>query len=124
MADLVAVPLPVLVRTGIWVYTGEAVLGVLLAVVALVDGTLNLLAVRRSGNGRQAAAWLWLGIGATAFIAQAKLAVIVLVVVAGPPSPVRSSTIPLVVGFVLAGGVVLAIQIATIAGRSALRRNH
>jgi len=112
-------------RVGIWIYTALSVAGVLLAVVTLVDGTANLIVVLRLRHARSGAAWLWLGIGATAFIAQLVHAVIGLFAVIRPAVPIPATElggyVALVSGIGLAALVVLAIQIATILGRAALR---
>jgi hypothetical protein len=128
MAEPVLLAFPsavALVRAGIWTYSLLAALGVVLALSALVDGVLNLRAVQRLGNGRHGAAWLWLGIAATALIAQAKLAIIGAVVVLRPARPLPPDQLAgdalLVLVFLIGGLAVLGIQVATIAGRSALR---
>ncbi len=111
---------------GEWTYTIEAAVGSVLALVAIIDGWRNLLVVRRGGNGRQAAAWLWIGLAVVALTEQAKQAVLGLVVVLGPQSPEaasRPSTIPIIVGFVVTTAAVLGIQVAMIVGRAALRRH-
>lgn len=114
-----------LLRVGVWVYTALSVAGVALAVVTLVDGATNLIVVLRLRHARTSAAWLWLAIGATAFITQLQHAVIGLYVVIRPPVPIPAGElggyVVLVAGIGLAALIVLAIQIVTVFGRSALR---
>jgi hypothetical protein len=109
-------------RAAVWVYTGEAGIGVLMALVALGDGLANLRVAWPVPTLRSTAL-LWVGLAITALISQAKLAVLGLIVVSAPIRPVRGYTLPLTIGFILAAAIVLCIQVAMVVGRASLRRH-
>ncbi len=110
------------VRACEWVFTVGATLGCAIGIFHVVDGLLNLRAVRDDGSRVRATAWLWIAMGAVGLISQGKLSAIgALSLLARSTRPPSDFAVKLVTIYALASLVVLAIQLAIFLVRRALR---